>query len=231
MKILISPSKTADYRLHPLLEDKPIHDPEATKRLLRVIRKLSKANLGKALAIKGALLDQTYQQYRNATTSETYHAFASFTGLVYKQLDLSAYNALDFAYINDHVRILDALYGVLEPGTLIVPYRLDMKAKIGINLYQYWNVDDALDDDVIINLASNEFASMVHLPMVTIQFLQRENDQHVNLATYAKVARGKLLDHLIRNRIMDLADVRSWNGDGYRYNEALSDANTIVFSR
>ena len=74
-----------------------------------------------------------------------------------------------FEYIQQHLRILSAFYGVLKPMDGVTPYRLEMKAKATIgnekNLYEYWG--DMLykgvrdEKGIIINLASKEYSKCI----------------------------------------------------------------------
>ncbi len=232
MKIILSPSKTADYQTSPYLQSTEPRFYSQTKKLVATMRKLSKNDLGKALSIRGTLLDETYALYKNFHQNPAYHAFASFNGLVFKQLQKTSYTSREYAYIAKHVRILDALYGLLEPGTLIKPYRLDMKAKLGISLYTFWNIDDAFEDDeVILNLASKEFSQMISKPLITVEFLERKNGTLESLATYSKMGRGALLQYLIQNRIETVEELQQYTQNGYRYVASLSTHDTIVFVR
>lgn len=231
MKIILSPSKTADYTSSSALASTELRYPAKTKKIVSTIRKLSQKDLGKALHIKGDILKQTYNYYQNYYKSPRYQAFPSFNGLVFKQLQKDLYREEEYRYIEEHLFILDALYGVLEPGTLIAPYRLDMKAKIGIPLYSYWTVDDVIQDDLIINLASSEFKDMVHLPVVSISFFEKKNNEYVQQATYSKMARGKMLHFMILHKVKTIDEIKQFNEDQYCYNEALSTEAMIVFTR
>lgn len=231
MKIIISPSKTMKMSRSKYLMDKQLLFLEKHKEVLAKLRKLTKTSLGISLSIKGNLLNQTYDLIKNYNTLDEYHAFESYTGLVYKHLDRDNYQTEAYDYITKHLRILDALYGVLEPGTLIKQYRLDMKSKIGLNLYKHWNIERYFNDEIIINLASNEFSTMLNRKMINIKFLQKNNDKYLNLATYAKMARGIFLDFLIKNKITDIRKMKTFNLDNYKYEKSLSDELNIVFVR
>ena len=37
-----------------------------------------------------------------------------------------------FEYVQNHLRIISAFYGVLKPRDGVTPYRLEMQAKVGI---------------------------------------------------------------------------------------------------
>ena len=72
----------------------------------------------------------------------------------------------ELEYINDHLRIISGLYGVLRPFDGVVPYRLEMQAKLRTSdkkdLYAYWgsSIADEIcrDEDVVLDLASKEYS-------------------------------------------------------------------------
>lgn len=231
MKIIISPSKSTVYKKTEYLDNKLLIYPKKHKQILTKIRKLKKSDISKAFNIKGDLIDKTYRNIKNYNSNAEYHAFASFTGLVFFNLDRENYKEKEYKYIASNVRILDAFYGVLEPGTLIKPYRLDMLTKIGLNLYKHWNIDDYFKDELVINLASTEFSKMLNIPLIHIHFLQYKDDQYVNQATYSKQARGLFLDYLIKNNIKDVESMKEFNKDRYLYNDKLSDKSNLTFTR
>ena len=231
MKIILSPSKTMKPCRSEYLKDKELLLPKEHKKILAQLRKLKKKELGVALSIKGDILDNTFLNIKNYSKLEEYHAFDSFTGLVYFNIDKPSYKEEEYAYIENHLLILDAFYGVLEPGTLIKPYRLDMKAKIGVNLYKHWNLESIINDPLIINLASTEFHKMISKPMVTVHFLQKKEEKYLNQATYSKQARGLFFDFLVKNKITSNEDMKAFNLDNYAFNFELSDESNITFTR
>lgn len=231
MKVIISPSKTQRPDYTNRFESKPLLYPKKHKKLLAMLRKHTKASLRNGMKISDDLLNQTYKNIKNYNQLDEFQAFYGFTGLVFFNMDKESYQEEELSYLEKHVRILDAFYGVLEPGTLIKPYRLDMKMNLGINLYKHWDIDDHFKDDVIINLASDEFSKNITLPMVTISFLQNKDGKFKTQATYSKMARGKLLDYMIKNKVEDIEGIKSFKEDEYQYNNELSKEDLIVFTR
>jgi len=213
------------------LIDKEILYPKKHKNVLSTLRKLSKEEIGKALSIKDDILNQTYYQIKNYSKQETYHAFPSFTGLVFFNLDKESFKQEEYKYISKNIRVLDAFYGILEPESLIRQYRLDMKAKIGLNLYKHWDIDDYFKEELIINLASTEFSKMITKKMINIHFLQFKNNKYINQATYSKMARGKLLNYLIMNKIDEIETIKLFDFDGYLFDPRLSDEFNLTFTR
>lgn len=231
MKILLSPSKTMNPANSMYLQNRNLLFPKQHQKILSKLKIMNKQELSKALSIKDDILNTTYHNIRGYDLLESYHAFTSFTGLVYKNIDKESYRQEEYNYIQNHLLILDAFYGILEPGTTIKPYRLDMKAKIGFNLYAFWDVNSLLEEELIINLASKEFSEMISVPMVTVHFLQLKNGVYINQATYSKQARGLFFDFLVKNKLHSINEMIGFNSDGYTFNSDLSDENNLTFTR
>lgn len=234
MKIILSPSKTQDF--NPKYET-AVHEPEFYHKATSLNKKLghlSKVKLGLVMKISGDLLDKAYDDIKAFDHASPSHAISTYTGLVYKNLSYD-YDAPMMAYLNKHLVILSALYGALKPYDGIKPYRLDMKMSImKQTLYNFWKKDMNhyfKNEDLILDLASTEFSKMIPWPKMTVGFREYKDGAYKNLATYAKMARGKLLDQLIKRQLTDINSIKSLEFDGYHYNEALSDDTTIIFSR
>lgn len=232
MKIILSPSKTQKPHTNTFYSSRDILFPSEHKKVLAALRKLKKTDIQTKMKLSKDLLEQTYANIKNYNTLEQFQAFDAFTGLVFFNMDRDSYKEEEHLYIEQNIRILDAFYGILEPGTLIKPYRLDMKMPIGLNLYTHWNVTPYFGDEIIINLASNEFSKMIQSEnMITISFLQNKEGRFINQATYSKMARGKFADFMIKNKITEIDALFTFKVDGYTYNPELSSKKGIVFTR
>ena len=232
MKIIISPSKTQSPAKSSYLTNQEIIYPIKHKKILALLQKLTKNQLNKIMKINKTLLENTYTNIQNYSNLATFHAFESFNGLVFKGLQKEQYHSKEYDYIESNLLILDAFYGVLKPGSLIKSYRIDMKMKIGVNLYSFWDINNYFNDELIINLASNEFSKMISSKnIINIGFLQYKNDSYVNQATYSKQARGKFLNYLIINHLLDLDKMKNFDELNYTYNPKLSDDSNMIFTR
>jgi len=232
MKIIISPSKTITISKSIYLKDSKIVFPEKHQKILSLLQKISKEQLKKIMKINKKLLDTTYDNIQNYNMLPTLQAFEGFNGLVFKGLKREEYQFLEYNYIKSNIVILDAFYGILLPGNVIKPYRLDMKMKIGVDLYSFWDVNKYFENEMIINLASKEFSKMITSKnIINICFLEHINNAYVNKATYSKQARGQFLNFLISNQIIDLELMKKFNKSNYLYNQALSNDLNIVFTR
>ncbi len=232
MKIVISPSKTQKLTKSSNLKDTKIIYLSKHKKILSQLRKLSKTDLKKIMKINDQLLETTYLNIKNYSKLGLYHAFESFNGLVFKGLQKELYLSKEYDYIKNNLIILDAFYGILEPGTLINPYRLDMKMKIGINLYDFWDITGYFENELVINLASNEFSKLIEKTnFINISFLQKKNDNYVNQPTYSKQERGRFLNYLILGNIEDIQKMKEYDANSYSFNSKLSDEKNIIFTR
>jgi cytoplasmic iron level regulating protein YaaA (DUF328/UPF0246 family) len=72
---------------------------------------------------------------------------------------------------------------------------------------------------------------MLSVPMININFLQEKNGSFINQATYSKMARGRYLDYMIKNKIISIDKMKLFSSDNYQYNCELSDSSNITFTR
>ena len=113
------------------------------------------------------------------------------------------------------------------------------------NLYEFWgskiaqriNNDLAEQgDDVLINLASNEYFKAVDLKklkarVITCHFKERKGDDYKVVMMYAKKARGMMASYLIKNQVKTPDLIKEFTLDNYQFNPALSGENDWVFTR
>ena len=70
-------------------------------------------------------------------------AVLSYEGIAFQYMAPSVFEDSQFEYIQNHLRILSAFYGVLKPMDGVTPYRLDMQAKVEIEDAR--NFEDPMD--------------------------------------------------------------------------------------
>ena len=173
----------------------------------------------------------------------------AFNGDVYSGLDSNSFSEDDFNFSQQHFRILSGLYGLLKPLDLMQAYRLEMGTKLdnvrGANLYQFWGdiitneLNQALaeqGDDVLINLASNEYFKAVNkkslnATIITPQFKDWKNGQYKIISFFAKKARGLMARYIIQNQISNVEQVKDFDLAGYQFSCDLSQGNELVFTR
>ncbi len=238
MKIILSPSKKQNTGIKTSDINNPILFDDLTIKLFSHLKSLSKKDLQGTLKIKGQLLDKTYSLYQSFNVDNIgIEAIECYQGVVFEQIHSDIYNHMQSTYLEKHLVILSAMYGSLMPKTIMCPYRLDMTIKLkGINLYSYWqkSIDDFFDDeDLIINLASNEFSKMIKRnrnKLINIHFQEEQQDKSLKAISYnAKKARGIMANQLIINQILDVDDIKGYNIDGYIFDEIVSNKTNYNF--
>ncbi|MEQ9564436.1 MAG: peroxide stress protein YaaA, partial [Pseudomonadales bacterium] len=94
----------------------------------------------------------------------------------------------------------------------------------------------SLETETLVNLASNEYFKSINLDklkaeVVTPVFKDYKHGKYKIISFVAKKARGLMSAWIIRNRIETKADLKKFDVDGYRFNEAASQGNDLVFLR
>ena len=233
MMITVSPSKTHQLEVQaPLQPMQPTFQGEAM-RLYAQISTWTKDEMKSRMKLSDPLADQVYELYQDQVREKSATAITYYTGLVYKQLCLPQYSSDEWRYIKGNLRILSAMYGVLRPQDEVKPYRLDFLMKVpGENLYQSWEalLASYWKDEVIIDLSSNEFGKMLPNDRIRIQFLQRNKKREwKSQSTKTKMARGKMLDWLIRKQIKTPEEIQAFALDSYEFDFERSTDQTWVF--
>ena len=203
--------------------------------------------------ISDKLADLNYQRYKEFTIPFTKEnarpAVYAFDGDVYTGLDAYTIPSEKLDKLEDTLRILSGLYGVLKPFDLMQAYRLEMGTKLKSgsteNLYEFWDdkITEALnadlkDDELFLNLASNEYFKSVKpeklkVPVITPVFKDYKNGKLKIIAFYAKKARGSMVRYLIDKDVQTLEELKGFDYDGYGFSEQYSDLdkNELVFVR
>lgn len=233
MRIIISPSKTHQLDVQaPLQPLQPFFQGEA-KRLCDIIYGWTKEDMQRRMKLSDALTEQVYELYQEQKSQRSATAITYYTGLVYKQLSFALYAKDEWAYIQEHLRILSAMYGVLRPQDQVKPYRLDFHVKFpGENLYQSWGerLKAYWGDEAIVDLSSNEFGKMLPEKRIQIRFLQQNaKGEWKSQSTKTKMARGKMLDWMIQNKIKTPKEVQAFALDSYEFNPERSTDRVWVF--
>jgi cytoplasmic iron level regulating protein YaaA (DUF328/UPF0246 family) len=263
MMILLSPSKSQNF--HGTAPTKRGTVPELIQKSVHVakaLRQLDANQIGKLMRVSDKLADFTYERAQNwnprfnEQKRETggllnfKQAMFAYTGDVYTAFEHGQYSAANYSYLTKHLRILSGLYGVTRPLDYIKPYRLEMGTKLPIpsgketskNLYEYWTrtvtdtiARDLKKDDVIINLASQEYAKIIDRNVVgerivDVYFKVKKNGTYVTVGVIAKRQRGELAYWMMKNNVTKLVDIKKYKHGGFAYNKKLSSESEIVFT-
>lgn len=235
MKILISPSKTQDFSKPLGIGNDKLKYTKVSNKIHKYLKTLSTSEIISAYNISENLASEVQLMIKNYKKSSSSEAISAYTGSVYREIKLDTYQDEELLFMQEHIRILSSFYGVLRPFDLIKPYRLDMKTKLSeINIRKIWTdyyTKEFKDEDLIVNLASKEFSSLINMKFVNLEFKDCVSDKYLVKGTYAKTARGKMVNEIIKNRYEKIEDIKKIVVDNYKYNEDLSDGYNLIFTR
>jgi len=172
-------------------------------------------------------------------------ALLAYDGIQYTYMAPAVFSDGEFAWVQAHLRILSGFYGVLCPLDGVVPYRLEMQAKLSAggagNLYEFWGdtLYRAVMDEsrVLVNLASKEYFRCIEPYLregdrcVTCVFGEEEGGKIVQKGVYAKMARGRMVRFAAETGAESPERLRAFAQDGYRFDAARSTETEYVFLR
>lgn len=252
MKIIISPAKSLDFesKVPTSLHTQP-QFLDQSEKLNKKLKTLSRKKLSDLMSISADLASLNYDRNQNWSTpfnpENAKQAIYAFTGEVFRGIDVNSLPEEKLPLLQERLRILSGLYGLLKPLDLMQPYRLEMGTKLKVgrrdNLYKFWDssLAEALnkeltDDELLINLASSEYFKAVpkkvlKVPMITPIFKDFKNGQYKTIMTFAKKARGLMVRYIIDHNISDIEGLKGFNTDGYGFSEEMSSENELAFIR
>jgi len=254
MFIIISPAKTLDFitpaqttrsTLPELLHDSQI--------LIDRIRQLSALDIAELMKVSMKIAELNFERFEQwhtpFTPNNAKQALLAFKGDVYTGLGADDFTETDLDFAQQHLRILSGLYGLLRPLDLMQPYRLEMGRSLpnprGKNLYEFWGdkITETINkqlkkeqEPVLINLASNEYFKSVRPKqlagrLITPHFKENKNGSYKVIGVHAKKARGMMSRFIIKNRLTDVEDLKSFTDMGYHFNPGLSNESDWIFTR
>jgi hypothetical protein len=238
MKILISPAKSLNFedKVQTSINSKPLFHNDAIK-INSELKKESIESLCDLMGISSKLGELNWTRNQDFTKDLNYskQAIFAFNGDVYDGLDINSLDNEKHQLVNNIIRILSGLYGILKPFDHIKPYRLEMGTKFSINsnknLYDFWKSkvtnqlkSELAEDELIVNLASNEYFSVINSKevsnkIISPQFKDFKNGTLKIISFYAKKARGLMSRFIIDNNVKSVNEILSFDSDGYSYSK------------
>lgn len=252
MKIVISPAKSLDYTSElPTKRYTEAQFLNKSETIQKTLKKKKPKDLMELMSISEKLADLNWQRNQDwqlpFTPENSRQAVYAFNGDVYIGLDAYTIPEEKLAVLQEKLRILSGLYGLLKPLDLIQEYRLEMGTSLQVgtkkNLYEFWKktITDALNkelqkDELFINLASNEYFSAVDVkslkvPVITPEFKDYKDGKLKMISFFAKKARGLMVRYIIDNNVETLDELKNFNYEGYAFDANLSQGNKLVFTR
>ena len=238
MKILIPTAKEMNTGL-PTVKAKPL-SPES-QAVLDELARYSAQDLESFYKISAEKAQEEYdhiQALKNETATN-YPALHLFDGLMYRNIKRDNLTKKEQNYLEKHLMITSALYGVIPAFGPIAPHRLDflMKLKVaGKSLKNHWQEayeESMKSEELIFSLLSSEFETVfpkeIREKMVTFKFMEDRDGKLKIHSTISKKARGAFLTALTENQITSVEEIKKLNFAGFNYREDLSSDKELAF--
>ncbi|RFZ79363.1 peroxide stress protein YaaA [Lacrimispora amygdalina] len=244
MKIIISPAKKMNVDTDSLPAAGLPVLLEQTRILWEGIRKMSYDEVKKLWGCNDQLAGLNYKRFADMDLEHNLTpAVLAYEGLQYQHMAPLILTSQALDYIGAHLRILSGFYGILSPFDGVVPYRLEMQARMAVSnssdLYGFWDnriyKELTREDHTVINLASREYSQAVKPfltsrdTFVTCTFGEMDHGKIKQKGTLAKMARGEMVKFMAENRITEIGQLKEFNALGYRYTEEFSTDTELTF--
>lgn len=244
MKIIISPAKKMNINTdEPFETTTPVFLKDA--RVLRGrLREMEYEELKKLWQCNDKIAEENFMRLKELELdTHLTPAVLSYEGIQYQYMAPQVFSERQWAYVKEHLRILTGLYGVLKPMDGVIPYRLEMQAKLRTgdakDLYAFWSDriyrELSKGEDFILNLASKEYSRAAEkyagreTRFVTCIFGELLDGKVKVKGTMAKMARGEMVRWLSEKNITEPEKIKAFSGLSYGYDEGRSTEKELVF--
>ena len=246
--IVISPAKRLAERVseNSLKLTIPYFKKEADQ-LAKELALMSSQELGSMMHVSEGIAQLNSARYKNwnkGTGSEK-RAIFQFEGDVFKHLNVGQFNDQQINYMNENLRILSGIYGLLRPSDEMSPYRLEMGTKHNFNgsknLYEFWGdkiakkINEELESSLLFNLASEEYFSSISKYVdaentINFRFLSKSGGKERVVGVIAKRARGEMARFLIENEIQTTKGIEKFSCLGFKLKDFSNNCFTFISS-
>lgn len=253
MKLIISPAKQMKVK-NDFMEVVSLPGMlDKTEQIYQVMRGLQIPELKKIFKANDKITSENYQRYQEMDLRKGLTpAVLAYSGLAYTNMAPQVFTDTQWEYAKRNLKILSGFYGILNAADGVVPYRLEMQAKVEIagakDLYEFWGDDiyqrladeirkekEAGQEPVILNLASKEYSQVIEpyvekdIRFVTCVFAEWSGGKLITKGTKAKIARGQMAAYLAEKQAESLKQVVQFRELGYVWKEELSNEKELIF--
>lgn len=216
-----------------------------TEEILSTLKALGEDELRRVLTVRN--VSPYAEMYRRMEKGDLYSAAASpavlaFDGIQYKYMAPGVFTDAEAEYIHRRLFIISGFYGALGAYDGIIPYRLEMQAKLSVgaahDLYEYWgdSIGRRVTEgrDTLIDLASAEYSRAVvphatGVRVVGCVFAERDGARLIQKGVYVKMARGAMVRYMAERGVQRPEELQEFRGLGYSFEPLLSGKDKYVF--
>ena len=211
----------------------------------------SASELENLLRVNAKIAAENRLRYQNFCSEDNrpMPAIGAYTGAVFKRILPKDFTSDDFFFAQEHLRITSFLYGLLRPLDGIRPYRLEGDVRLpengDVTMFDYWKplLTDAFIEDIrqqggiLLNLASAEMKDLFdwkrverEVQVITPDFRVWKGEKLSTVVIYAKMCRGEMIRFFIKNRIAHPEQLKSFEWEGFSFDEERSTDHHWYFT-
>ncbi|MEG0322701.1 MAG: YaaA family protein, partial [Raoultibacter sp.] len=173
MRFIVSPAKKMNVANDAFSWRDMPRFIEHAELLMNKVRSLDYEQAKELWKASDALSTLNFERFHTmdlrGNTTPLSPAIFAYEGIQYQNIAPSVMEEAHLEYMQEHLRILSGFYGVLRPFDCVVPYRLEMQAKLEAagagDLYGFWGDQLARvlaeETTTVVNLASVEYAKAI----------------------------------------------------------------------
>jgi hypothetical protein len=211
MIILIPPSegKASGGTLPPLQE---LKEPS-----LSLWNELIETQDEKLLGVKGIALERAITANKTLLSEKTLPAIERYTGVVYKGIAYSSLTEQEQTYINKHVRIVSALFGLVKPLDPLPEYKLKID-KLGAAKVWRAHTKKELKSEWVIDLLPQAHRKAVSYEKgIKVDFVIEKQGKKVPAGHQGKFIKGRFVRWLAQNNITNPEEIQKFKEEGFEW--------------
>ena len=147
MRIIIAPAKRMAVDTDSLEVLGPPLFLEEARRLMAALRGMTPGELQALWRCNDAIAKENVDRLARMDLDRGLTpAILAYDGIQYQYMAPGVMETEQLAYLQERLRILSGFYGLLRPFDGVVPYRLEMQARLRVDgcrdLYRFWIIVD-----------------------------------------------------------------------------------------
>lgn len=244
MQIIISPAKKMRVDNDDLSPAAKPFFLKETETLLARLRQMSYTELQQLWQCNAEIAALNHRRLQNMELHNNLTpAVLAYDGIQYQYMAPRVFENSQLDYVAGHLNILSGFYGILKAMDGVVPYRLEMQAKLKVDgcrdLYEFWGdkiyQELIKNSKTILNLASKEYSKAIEkyltpdVRYVTCIFGVLQDGKVKVKATEAKMARGEMVRWCSEQNIINIDEVKGFDRLGYMFQQDRSNSRQFVF--
>ena len=169
----------------------------------------------KLLGVKGKALEQAIHINRQITRSPTLPAIERYAGVVYAGIDYPTLQKTARDFLNTHVRILSAVFGLIGPEEQIPDYKLKVEK---LDAQKFWKpvLNRQMKDKFVIDLLPQSHRKAVEFDEgISVEFNVIKNGKLVAAGHEGKFIKGRFVRFLCEEKITDPKKFSGFREDGF----------------